>query len=392
MQLTRERRHLRGAAVDVALEEDGAAATPVAQRARVAVRQDRTRETAHEELPDRRHGGYHTPMTARRLLLGALGALLACGGAGHAGTAAAPGAAVEVAGPAVPAVQPPAGPAAGGRRRLTLADARRYMVELVNRDRASMGLPPVELDDGPPTRAGQAHAEDMAQHGYLGHWGTDGSVPEQRYTEAGGADMVLENASCFTDEQRRTLDREALVDPANVEQAESMFFHEQPPHDGHRKNILKPWHKRLGVGVAQPVATPTEIPVPCFAQEFVDPFGTYAPVPHSMRVGDVLHVQGAVTPPVTFAGVGLARVDAPKPVAVAELNRRRTYPVPAPYQMYWPPGFQTPIPVRVQGGRFAVDLPVSDGGRAGMYELSVWANVPGTTDLVMISVRTIQVH
>ncbi|HEX3344297.1 MAG TPA: CAP domain-containing protein, partial [Polyangiaceae bacterium] len=94
----------------------------------------------------------------------------------------------------------------GPRKRLTLDEARRYMVQLVNRDRATAGLAPVELDEGPPTRGGQAHAEDMATHGYLGHWGTDGSVPEQRYTEAGGADMVLENASCFTDEQPRALD------------------------------------------------------------------------------------------------------------------------------------------------------------------------------------------
>jgi hypothetical protein len=232
----------------------------------------------------------------------------------------------------------------------------------------------------------------MAKNGYLGHWGSDGSVPEQRYTDAGGADMVLENASCFTDEQKRTLDHDARVDPANVEQAEDMFFHEQPPHDGHRKNILKPWHKRLGIGVAQPVATAVEIPVPCFAQEFVDPFGAYAPVPKALPVGATLHVEGAVAAPAAFAGVGLARVDAPRPLSVAELNRRRAYPVPTPYQMYWPPGFQTPIPVRVRAGRFSIDVPVSDGGRPGMYELSVWANVPGTSELTMVSLRTIQVH
>jgi uncharacterized protein YkwD len=278
----------------------------------------------------------------------------------------------------------------GPRRRLTLAEARRYMVQLINRDRASMGLAPVDLDEGAPTRGGQVHAEDMAHNGYLGHWGTDGSVPEQRYTEAGGTDMVLENASCFTDEQPRTLDRDALVDVKNVDQAEDMFFHEVPPNDGHRKNILKPWHKRVGIGVAQPVATQTEIPVPCFAQEFVDPYGTYAAVPASMRVGDTLHVEGAIAAPATFAGVGLARVDGPRPVTVPELNRRRSYPVPAPYQMFWPPGFQTPIPVQVGGGRFSVNLPLSDGGRPGMYELSVWASVPGTRDLTMVSLRTIQ--
>jgi uncharacterized protein YkwD len=275
---------------------------------------------------------------------------------------------------------------------MTPARARAYMVELINRDRASMGLAPVTLDEGPATRAGQAHADDMAAHGYLGHWGSDGSVPEQRYTEAGGTDMVLENASCFTDERNRKLDAAPLIDPRNIETAEDLFFHEKPPHDGHRKNILKPWHKKVGIGIAQPVATATEIPVPCIAQEFIDPYGTYRVAPRKARPGDLLHVSGTLAAPAVFAGVGLARTDAPKPIAVEELNRRRSYPVPAPYQMYWPPGFQTPIPVKVSGGDFAVDLPLSDGGKPGLYELSVWATVPGSSDFVMVSLRTIQVR
>jgi uncharacterized protein YkwD len=276
--------------------------------------------------------------------------------------------------------------------KLTIPEARRYMLSLINRDRATMNLQPVDLDEGAPSHAGQAHAEDMAVHGYLGHWGTDGSVPEQRLTEAGGVDMVLENASCFTDEQARKLDHAPLIDPKNLDQAEDMFFHEQPPHDGHRKNILDAWHRKVGLGIAQPLPTPTEIPVPCISQEFVDPYGTYAAAPRAMRVGQTLHVEGSVGAPATFAGVGLARTDAPKPLSVSELNKRRSYPVPKPYQMYWPPGFQTPIPVKVTGTHFAIDVPVSDGGQAGMYELSVWANVPGTKDLQMVSIRTIQVR
>jgi hypothetical protein len=169
-----------------------------------------------------------------------------------------------------------------------------------------------------------------------------------------------------------------------------MFFHEKPPHDGHRKNILKAWHKTVGVGIAQPVATPTEIPVPCFAQEFVDPYGSYAAVPHKAHPGETLHVSGTLVAPAVFAGVGLARTDTPKPIPVDELNRRRSYPVPAPYQMYWPPGFQTPIPVKVAGPKFSIDVPLSDGGKAGLYEVSVWATVPGSSDFVMVSLRTIR--
>ena len=40
--------------------------------------------------------------------------------------------------------------------------------------------------------------------------------------------------------------------------------------------------------------------------------------------------------------------------------------------------------------RFSIDVPLSDGGKSGLYEVSVWASVPSTKDLVMVSLRTIK--
>jgi hypothetical protein len=263
------------------------------------------------------------------------------------------------------------------------------MLRLINDERKSGGLAPVEMDEGAAMRAGQGHADDMAAHGFLGHWGTDGSVPEQRFTRAGGTDMVMENASCFTDGLERRLDLEPKIDPALVEHVANAFFDEQPPADGHRRNILTPWHRKVGIGVAQPLAGDHEIPAPCFAQEFVDTYGSYSPLPRSARVGADLSVSGDIDPPAVFAGIGLARVETPHPLAPHELNLRRVYPVPQPYQTYWPAGFQTPIPVRVRGSHFAIDVPLSDRGKPGLYELSVWAKLPWASEFVMVSLRTI---
>jgi hypothetical protein len=265
------------------------------------------------------------------------------------------------------------------------------MVALVNRDRATQGLAPVELDDGAPSQAGQAHADDMAKLGYLGHWGSDGSVPEQRHTEAGGSDMVLENALCFTDEAKRTLDPKPLIDPEQIERAESLFFDEVPPNDGHRKNILKPGHTKVGIGVAQPVSTPTEIAVPCFTQEFTDGYGTYAPLPKRAKVGTVIHVEGTIIAGARPTGVGVARVVRPAPIAAAELNKRRSYPVPKPFQMYWGPGFVTPVPVKIDGPKLAIDVPLSDHAQPGLYEISVWAKLGKSEEHTMVSLRTIVV-
>jgi uncharacterized protein YkwD len=276
--------------------------------------------------------------------------------------------------------------------RLTLDQARQYLLVLVNRDRANAHLPPVILDEGPAQRAGQLHAEDMARSGYVGHWGTDGSVPEQRYTEAGGTDVVMENASCIADGRARPLDAHPLFLAGDIAATEASFINERPPLDGHRKNILNRAHTRLGIGLAQPRSSLIEIDPPCMSQEFVDSYGTYQPLPTQARVGQRLHVQGETKAPASPIGIGLARIDAPRPIAVTELLRRYSYPIPAAEVMYWRAGYTTPIPVAVDGNRFQIDLPLSLGARPGLYELSVWATLAGSNDPQLISLRTIRVE
>jgi uncharacterized protein YkwD len=324
-------------------------------------------------------------------------AVAACGPAPlrHGGAAAAPAAPREVAassGPAAPPAERPRKELTRPDHKLTVPEARRYMLALVNRDRATQGLPPVELDEGAATKAGQAHADDMARLGYLGHWGSDGSVPEQRHTEAGGADMVLENALCFVDEKPRKLDPKPLVDPEQLERAEAQFFEEVPPNDGHRKNILKPTHTKVGIGVAQPFGTRTELAVPCVSQEFTDAYGTYAPLPAHAKLGATVKVEGTLARNAKPTGVGVARVVLPKPIPTSELNRRRSYPVPKPFQMYWGPGFVTPVPVKIDGAKFSIEVPLSEGGQPGLYEISVWGKVDGGTEQTMLGLRTVRVE
>lgn len=263
------------------------------------------------------------------------------------------------------------------------------MLTLINRDRAKLGLRPVELDEGPAQMAGQAHAEDMARLGYLGHWGSDGSVPEHRHSEAGGADMVLENALCFTDEHKRDLDGAPRIDPKQIERAESLFFDEVPPNDGHRKNILKAAHTRVGIGVAQSMETVKELPVPCFTQEFVDGYGTYLPMTKRAKVGTIVHVEATLTNGALPTGVGVARVATPRPITPGELNKRRSYPVPKPYQVYWGPGFVTPISAKIEGARIAIDVPLDDRKQTGLYEVSVWGKLAGSEEQAMLGLRTI---
>ncbi len=280
----------------------------------------------------------------------------------------------------------------GGRARipegtgpLNAEDAARYVLELVNRDRAEEGLSPLEWDPV-AARAAERHARDMATHGFTAHWGTDGSVPEQRYTEAGGRYLVRENAACFFDGKPRELDPNPLFERSELEKIELAFISEVPPHDGHRKNILEPTHTQGGIGLAKPVG----IRQACMAQELVGAFGEFDELPESARPSSKVRVSGEVHEPVRIGGIGVKRLPLPTPRTVADLNQTSSYPVPAPDVLYFPPGYQTPLPVKVEGARFELDVPL---GKAGLYEISVWGAFPGEGDqLKMVSLRTLRVE
>ena len=268
----------------------------------------------------------------------------------------------------------------------SLDEARQYVLALVNRDRDEAGLPSVEWDAN-ASLAAQAHAEDMARNGFTGHWGTDGSVPEQRYAQAGGIHFAQENAACFFDAVTRELDPNPVFERAELEKIESAFISEVPPNDGHRRNILTARHSHLGVGLAKPVG----LSQACMAQEFTDQYGAYAPLPATAKVGDSIRVEGEVLEPVEFGGVGLSRIDSAEPLSAPSLSERGVYQVPKPYALYFPKGYQTPKPVEVDGNRFGIDVELNDQGRAGRYGVSIWGKHPGDDELVMISLRMIDV-
>ena len=265
-------------------------------------------------------------------------------------------------------------------------EAKGYMLTLINRDRAAAGLSPVELDPIASV-AGERHARDMAKHGFTAHWGTDGSVPEQRYTEASGTDLDQENVACLFDGVPRDLDPSPRFDPALLEQLEKMFMAEVPPNDGHRRNILKPGHHRVGIGLAQPAS----VNQPCLSQEFVDDWGDYAELPRAAARSVTLHVKGQLREPIRFGGIGLARIDLPSPKSAPELNATSVYRIPAPETLYFPPGFKTPKPVKVDGQAFSLDIGLGPGPRAGRYEVSIWGKEQGQSELFMVSLRTIVV-
>jgi hypothetical protein len=256
---------------------------------------------------------------------------------------------------------------------------------LINRDRAKASLFPVVLDEA-ASKAAARHARDMAKSGFTGHIGSDGSVPEQRYTESGGVHFAQENAACLFDGKSRKLAVEPRFDAAKLAELHKMFMDEVPPNDGHRRNILKPLHNRVGIGLAEPAG----LAEPCLAQEFVDQYGEYASLPQQAKPNTQLRVAGSVSEPLIFGGVGIGRTPLPRPMRIEEVSGARGYAIPAPAQMYYGPGFKTPKPVKLDGNRFSIDLEISS--QPGQYAVSIWAKEKGSSKLFMVSMRTIAVR
>jgi uncharacterized protein YkwD len=270
---------------------------------------------------------------------------------------------------------------------MTREQAERYAASLVERDRASKGLSKLRWDET-AARAGRRHARDLSAHGFTTHVGTDGSVPEQRYTEEGGQAMVFENVGCFSDGKVRAVDPDATFSAESLEKIEQAFMSEVPPADGHRRNILAPHHVAVGIGLAQPHG----LDIPCLVQELVDDYGEYQPLPKTARLGQAIVVKGTVRTPASIAGVGLSRIDLPRPRKSEDLRKLHGYAIPPPYQMFWPAGYKTPIVLAVDGDKrgFSIEVPLEK--RPGLFGVSVWATFPDAKEPEMVSLRTIEVR
>jgi uncharacterized protein YkwD len=282
---------------------------------------------------------------------------------------------------AVPVVEPP-GPM--GRE-----EAERYVLALVDRDRAAHGLAPLRWDET-AARAARRHARDLLAHGVTSHVGTDGSVPEQRYTAEGGTAMAWENVACFSDGIPRAPSAEARFFADSLADVERAFLDEAPPHDKHRKNLLGPHHDALGVGLA---AT-RSAHVACMVQELVDDAGRYDELPRMVWAGRVVEVSGLLRAGLRVLAVGVSRADLPRPRTPDELRPTRGYRIPSPSAVYQPEGYQTPIALQTDGARswFRIQVPVGDKGQAGLYGISVWASFPGSDEPALVSLRTIEAY
>ena len=165
---------------------------------------------------------------------------------------------------------------------------RQAVVEQISKDRAAAGLASVELDLFSSAIADR-HCQEMAARSYLSHWNLRGLLPHQRYHLAGGRDHVQENLSRLTmiSSQPHPLPTSPDDLLPYLLDAHQRLLNEQPPLDGHRRNILDPAHTHVGIGLG---VVGQQLTV---GQLFVNRYVQLAPFPQELPKGSI-RVEGQV--------------------------------------------------------------------------------------------------
>ena len=189
-------------------------------------------------------------------------------------------------------------------------DPRAYLLELINKDRTSVGLSAVTLGSN---SAAQAHAEEMLEHGYVSHWGLDGLKPYTRFTSAGGLNYSAENVSGSLSPIQAGA-RYRTIDPiVELREAEKGFMESS----GHRANILNPWHKRVNLGIA---CNRTSCSV---VQQFEGNYVEFDERPQ--LTSGLFTVAGQLSDGFEFSGVQIWYDPPPYRLTLGQLDRTRCY-------------------------------------------------------------------
>ena len=199
-------------------------------------------------------------------------------------------------------------------------EARQAVVAQIGKDRVANGLAPVEFD-GLASQVGDQHCQEMAAHRYLSHWNRRGLLPYHRYHFAGGRDHVQENSSRLTvfSSARAPIPTEPEEILPLLLNAHRRMVNEQPPLDGHRRNILDPGHTHVGIGLAVVGGELT------MTQQFVNRYVRLRELPEALPRGSI-QVEGEVLQKdfgpyycaLFYEGV-------PRPRTVEELNQTYAY-------------------------------------------------------------------
>ena len=189
-----------------------------------------------------------------------------------------------------------------------------YSLTIINQDRASAGLTPVTLS---PIPSAQEHADSMFQNDYFSHWDTNGYKPYMRYSILNGTGFVEENVA-FESTALPT-----FISTSSVETAIGSLEWQMMNNDsaccqnGHRDNILTPFHNRVSIGVEYDSTT----------VYFVEDFETYlTTLTTPISQGTTVTLSGNTSANLNPSSVLIFYDPTPQPLTSFQLNTQYAGP------------------------------------------------------------------
>lgn len=254
---------------------------------------------------------------------------------------------------------------------MPVAQARQYLLMLINMDRQRNGLRPVALDFT-ATIAGQKHTDYLLSIGSHGHWEGDGSKPTARYNAAGGTDFVAENVA-----RTRAGGYEMKPDPnarftrMSMYELETMWMNSP----GHRANILDKNRTHVGIGLSQPKVLAGVVA----AQEFVNKYGNISKIPNRVYRGETISVSGSLYSGYAFQSISVEREDFPKRMTMGEMESSSSYTNGNEH-------VTALFPKGSSGSGFSERVEIARDWRPGMYYFIVWARDTRSNDHIPVSI------
>lgn len=246
---------------------------------------------------------------------------------------------------------------------------KQHIFQLINQQRRSQGLRPVELDEF-ANKVAERHAKEMLEYEFTSHWNQAGFKPYMRYSFAGGTEAVGENVAGKWSNSGLDFNRIPLI----IEQLHLAMFNETPPNDSHRRTILSPEYTHVGLAFA---FNDRRVQI---AQEFVARYIDIEPIERKIKLGKDITLKGELL----FEGTNIHTITItyeplPEPLEVTFLNRTAGYSFPQERLVLRPKlqgdktytdGSIGEIEFDETTGKFSC-LISSKGGKAGIYTLVV---------------------
>ncbi|MDG6921374.1 MAG: hypothetical protein JRM99_05410 [Nitrososphaerota archaeon] len=204
------------------------------------------------------------------------------------------------------------------------AELAQYALNLINRDRNQNGLQNLTLSSIP---SGQQHSDSMAYFGYFSHWDVQGYKPYMRYTLLGGTGYVAENAGldyCTDSPPDSSLVTPVACTLQTVEDGiansdYSMMYNDAACcNNGHRDNILNPFHNKVSIGIAWNPSTSALY----FTEDFEN---SYVELQTPIYSNGVVTLTGTLSRTLDLNEIAVSYDPTPQPMTISQLDATFAY-------------------------------------------------------------------